>query len=384
MKLRKFIYGLLLLIAVYSSLMYVDAFPTFLLNFLIFVVVICKLQTFISRRLISVQMKEEFALTKKGHIKHFFVQSEKKGILPVVPCEMTLQINDVSRQEKEITTVEFWVCKKESNEQDFIVQFSRCGYYEVSLKQVLVSDFLGLTQGKGKVNSSQRTSVLVMPEPLSLYLTLNRKIDTSVGERDEFSMTKSGNDPSQVHDIRSYMDGDKMQAIHWKLSQKMDTLLVKELSLSLGWPGKIFLDFERQQNLMNERVLQTLISLYFALQLLEIRFQIVWQQEDGLFVSCDSEATIEEIFYRLASSKLCLEQNTLEWYELQYPEKKCEHLFYLTDHWNENALYLEMSTIASHKTVFCLGAMNESVSYLSICLNEDDWKRQLESTPIVF
>lgn len=54
--------------------------------------------------------------------------------------------------------------------------------------------------------------------------------------------TKKGNDASEPNDIREYQPGDRLQKIHWKMSVKQDTLLVKEYSGTTGKEMILFLE----------------------------------------------------------------------------------------------------------------------------------------------
>ena len=59
-------------------------------------------------------------------------------------------------------------------------------------------------------------------------------------------MYKKGDDPSEIFDIREYVDGDKIQRIHWKLTGKTGHLMVKEGSLPLTKAVNIFVDLSVQ------------------------------------------------------------------------------------------------------------------------------------------
>lgn len=385
MRTRKIIYTLLLLISIYASLMYEDEFPSFLLNFLIIIVVICRLQSFISGRLVTAEVEDGFSMAKRGRMEHLFVKIKKNGILPMVRTRLLLSVRDVSRNRVQNMQLEFWMKRKEDIHREFVVQFAQFGYYEIELRRLYVNDFVGLTRSRARVRTGKKASILVLPEAVPMFITIERKIDRSVGELDEFSMTQSGNDPSQVYDIRNYKEGDRIQMVHWKLTYKMDDLLVKELSMPLGWPAKIFLDFKKKENLLDIRSLQTLISLYMALKLMEMRFQIVWQRKNGDFISSSSESAVEDLFFQLFSDEMALEGHALEKYEILYPDKRCEHLFYLTDYLDEsNAFYLEKSHNANRKTIFCCEPVKERVSCPTIELAQKDWQERLRFTPIQF
>ena len=50
-------------------------------------------------------------------------------------------------------------------------------------------------------------------------------------DSEQYSQTRPGSDPSETFAIREYIPGDPIRQIHWKLSQKTDTLMMRELGL---------------------------------------------------------------------------------------------------------------------------------------------------------
>ncbi|MDO4860838.1 MAG: DUF58 domain-containing protein, partial [Bacillota bacterium] len=54
---------------------------------------------------------------------------------------------------------------------------------------------------------------------------------SAILESDRYARNRQGNDPGEVRSIKEYAPGDPVKNIHWKLSEKTDKVLVKELSL---------------------------------------------------------------------------------------------------------------------------------------------------------
>ena len=72
--------------------------------------------------------------------------------------------------------------------------------------------------------------VTVAPRLFLPRVTLTENT-TVVTEGELYSQTKPGSDPSETFGVREYLPGDPIRQIHWKLSQKADTLLLRELGL---------------------------------------------------------------------------------------------------------------------------------------------------------
>ena len=45
-----------------------------------------------------------------------------------------------------------------------------------------------------------------------------------------YSGSRPGDDPGETYDIREYRSGDSIRQIHWKLSGKLDDIMIREKS----------------------------------------------------------------------------------------------------------------------------------------------------------
>ena len=63
-------------------------------------------------------------------------------------------------------------------------------------------------------------------------------------ESEVYSEHKPGDDPSEVFGLREYIDGDKLNRIHWKLTSKKNKFIVKDYSLPVDVPSTVFLDLK--------------------------------------------------------------------------------------------------------------------------------------------
>ena len=114
------------------------------------------------------------------------------------------------------------------------------GNLEISLKQVRFYDYIKLLSLKKKNKSKIRVAVLPLFHEIE-EVNLSYK-SRQLGESDHYSRLKGGDDPSEVFAIREYREGDRFQRVHWKLSSKMDQLMIKEFSDPLNCSVLIMLD----------------------------------------------------------------------------------------------------------------------------------------------
>jgi uncharacterized protein (DUF58 family) len=102
--------------------------------------------------------------------------------------------------------------------------FNACGVYSVKIEKIHAWDFMHFYATVKKEVKEKNISVL--PER---YKAVALKPDRFVIENsDTQESTKKGSDYPEVKDVREYIPGDSLKNIHWKLSSKKETLMVKE------------------------------------------------------------------------------------------------------------------------------------------------------------
>lgn len=103
-----------------------------------------------------------------------------------------------------------------------------CGKLELTVQTLTAFDIFGLWGTRRSV--SLTASALVLPElwPVTLSLSEHCLPDADSAE---YSMTHPGDDPSETFGLREYQNGDRLRSIHWKLSEKTDDLMVRQLGL---------------------------------------------------------------------------------------------------------------------------------------------------------
>ena len=121
------------------------------------------------------------------------------------------------------------------------VVIKHCGNVAITVEKVRIYDYMSIfawTVGR----HYETQDILILPPMREMYLGEDRWYNETSEDSDRFSLYKKGDDPSEIFDIREFADGDKIQRIHWKLSSKTGSLMVKEGSLPLTKAVHIFID----------------------------------------------------------------------------------------------------------------------------------------------
>lgn len=113
------------------------------------------------------------------------------------------------------------------NEFETTLTAPLCGELIFRCVSVQIIDAAGLFQAECAPFSPSRA--LCYPAPVEMELTLSR--DTvGAADAEGLMQNRRGSDPSETFDVREYVPGDDVRAIHWKLSCKTDSLILREAS----------------------------------------------------------------------------------------------------------------------------------------------------------
>lgn len=102
-----------------------------------------------------------------------------------------------------------------------------CGDTRISCISAQVWDPLGLFSAS--CAAFPETRIMCYPKPADIDLSVSDDVVGSVNT-EGLIQNRKGSDPSETFDIRDYMPGDDIRTIHWKLSSKVGSVMVREAS----------------------------------------------------------------------------------------------------------------------------------------------------------
>ena len=107
-----------------------------------------------------------------------------------------------------------------------------CGQMRMRIKEIVLFDPLRIFRKRIPLNLEDY--VLILPDNRVQVPEEWPPVPHPESDSTEFSKVKAGDDPSEIFDLHPYREGDSISRIHWKLSSKLDHLMVKEYSLPLS------------------------------------------------------------------------------------------------------------------------------------------------------
>lgn len=142
------------------------------------------------------------------------------------------------------------------------LEFKYRGEYEIGINKFYVEDFLGLIRFRYRILETKK--IIVNPRIIffdKFNLIPEYTADMNAGTDGRFEDTTS------IKDIRKYEYGDSCKRIHWKLSAKKNTLLVKNFQCLTSENISIILDYGKNtyDNETNSMIEDTLVEATISL-----------------------------------------------------------------------------------------------------------------------
>ena len=280
----KLLYAVLLVIMVLFFVLYRGRLSLELLIFAVLLPILLWAVTLRLKHSIRVSLRHGSGPALKGETFQWILQLQNSSILQTPFAEAAGEYSNSLTGECRPVTVRFPVMGRNAQQVAMRFHSMTCGVMTLHISEVVIYDPLRMFKQKIKLNA--RDSVLILPQTAPLISNDWTPRPQPDMDSAEFSKEKSGDDPSEIFDYHAYREGDAVTRIHWKLSSKMDTLMVKEYSLPLTADCILLPDYRQtcEQPLSALRLDTMLSALTAVIQQLSeqgLKFRLVQPSENG-------------------------------------------------------------------------------------------------------
>lgn len=238
------VYTLLCLIVLFFGFQFSNTFLLVLFAFLLLAAVILRLLINIDSKNIELNL----------HIDHNCVQNEEsyfeisltspKALTAAGLIYFTFEITFDKYGEKRIRSLKIPAAKKQGSIKIPFVS-DNCSSVTIKCKNVELNDILGIT--KAKLKAPKPIIFTIFPKELPVSIVSNDHLFFTA-ESDQIMQDKKGYDMSEIFELREYIPGDNIKAIHWKLSNKIDKPIVRVGHSSTNTRTLIFLDIGKESD----------------------------------------------------------------------------------------------------------------------------------------
>lgn len=350
MWINKLLYFSITLYAGLLTLLYQDVgtFYAFLL------LVVCPVVLFgmllYMKRKVEVRVKSSLTVVNKNQPVPCTVYIENQGVLPISCIRIIIRYQNQYGTESGTQCFTISMNAKSQQNINFTIQSEHVGHIRLKVEKVRIFDYLRIFSRK--VPTVSEAMVTVLPEIYTIEQQLVVKQPDFI-DSNTYSKVKSGDDPSEVFDIREYKEGDKLHRIHWKLSSKKEDILVKEYSFPIACSTAILVDLQvlSQGNVYGymDALVSTIGSISYSLLLQEHMHYIAWYEQETQDYNTMEITTMEELYLSLSAiltAKTCTGSNEILYAQEAFSDSKnLTKMYYITSNLGEEkyeALYTKV------------------------------------------
>mgnify|MGYP002689880646 FL=1 len=155
------------------------------------------------------------------------LQIVNDSVLPVFLGKGSLHLENRFTGEQMELPFSFSLKGRGKKNIDFQGKSQWCGCIYATLHTWRSYDFFGLAGQKRKAELSASTVVMPCEQKEDFRFLTKEGFDM---ESFRYSGARPGDDPGETFDIREYQEGDSIRQIHWKLTGKLDKMMIRQRS----------------------------------------------------------------------------------------------------------------------------------------------------------
>lgn len=227
--------------------------------------------------------------------------------LGVMNCQTEITVTNLLYGTTRLHSIRIPIRAKKGQTVTYPVTVSKCGNIEFRIQKVVLGDFLGLTAFQ-KEFPEPYVAIVLPKEQVDIETDLN---GYTLGMEEVEESTKKGTDFSEVQDVREYQPGDKMQNIHWKLSVKKDSLMVKERVSMSSKQLFLLIELHDNGNGLLEEVFDCTYGIVKFMHQNQLPVSLVWwsqKMQELMIWKADVPEQLEEGFRMMFYEELYEEQ----------------------------------------------------------------------------
>ncbi|MGI6175695.1 MAG: DUF58 domain-containing protein [Christensenellales bacterium] len=231
----------------------------------------------------------------KGWEASGFLVIKNDSILPIARARCILRLHNILSGEESFPRLLFSIAGKSTEKIPFSFSSKYCGKLTISVDSLCTHDFFGVF--RVSIPSSASRASTILPDTFVPGVSLGNSLGPDA-DGTEYSTLRPGFDPSEVFAVREYMAGDSRKQIHWKLTEKLGHLMIREPGLPLETTYMFMFETsyppesQRPSAQTADSMAEVLCSLAQAVADMGVPYHIGWQEHaSGLFFRTKVQST---------------------------------------------------------------------------------------------
>ena len=218
---------------------------------------------------------ESAGILRKGDRGTFRVLIQNPTMVPVLRLRCRVEVENQLNGSVRETWLLTGVLPRGKQQLKLQAGDDYCGRLIISVTGLRLYDCFGIVGIPCKCQAAGYLTV--QPDTFQQTITILPAAGM-MEENDLYSPDRPGQDISETFQIREYVPGDSMRQIHWKLSGKLDRLIVRDPSLPITRSVMLFWERTGQSGNPDRTDAQAEVLVSLCRNLLEqsIRFTVGW------------------------------------------------------------------------------------------------------------
>jgi hypothetical protein len=301
------------------------------------------------KKRVSCQIPETNICTERDSGEKIKITIENKSLFIILSFILELQFENILISQKRNYKIQMAIPARNKKSYEFILNFENCGQYHAATKYAKIIDPLKLFSVKIKIHDSADFTVMPKIHFLDCCFMENGFCD----ESEELQVYRNGDDSSEILGIREYIIGDRMNCINWKISSKVNELMVREygravsnfccLAVELSLDGD-----ENRRALKADVLLDALVSVSQFLLKSQIPHRIFWydinETSDRTMLVSNTE-DINEFIREIMCCKAYDDENYIA---IHYKELYCSSLYPKAIYFTGNSVGMDVGEYFSN------------------------------------
>lgn len=209
--------------------------------------------------------------------------------LPVGRARCTLELENELTGER--STLELLAAPGQTG---FPFRVSHCGLVRVRVRSARLTGLSGLCRTRVRTDAAAQLTVL--PDTFETEVFL--RIDPARSDESDDAPDRRGSDLTEPYALREYQPGDSLKQLHWKLSGKLDRLIVREGSAPVSRSLLLLWDRGGDAAALDAQA-EVLFSVGQAIGQAGLGFTLGWTTADGLRLA-EAAPEADSLFEALA------------------------------------------------------------------------------------
>lgn len=249
------------------------------------------------------RLRAELSLSpygEKGAVTAGRLSVENKSFFPADRLLCQVCCENLLTGERELSTLRMAAPARSRTGTELRLKSRHSGRVRVSVRQLTCFDLFGLFRFRVRLPEEVCALTLASPRTFSVETQISYGESADM-DSDEYSMRKAGYDPSETFAIREYRPGDRIRQIHWKLTEKFGSLMVRDYGLPIQNTILLLLETgslpggEKPEPDCLDALAEALLSVSQELLSQQIVHSVGWQNHEENTFSCVELENEEEL-----------------------------------------------------------------------------------------